>query len=159
MLKNKLETGDLNILTERGIPIYEELSSVMGISVVEMSKMASQGKITGDDLTRAFQKMTSEGGVFYKGMEIASQTLSGKMSTLKDNIALTAAEIGTQLLPTIKPLIDRMIDIAGRMREWVTANSDLINQKIQGFIEKVTKTAASSLSNGTTVQFQQFLQL
>ena len=42
--------------------------------------------------------------IFFKGMEIASKTLTGKLATLKDNISLTAASLGMQLLPTIKPI-------------------------------------------------------
>ncbi len=149
MLKNKVETGDLNILTERGIPIYNELSKSMGISVAEMSKMAAQGKITGQDLTNAFEAMTSEGGVFFQGMEIASKTLTGKISTLKDNIALTGATIGKNLLPIIKPLVDRAIEIAGAVRKWAEQNRSLINVKINNFIKKtvdVVKTAITVFS-------------
>lgn len=138
LLKNKLETGDLNILTERGIPIYKELSESMGVTVAEMAKMASQGKITGADIEKVFQKMTSEGGVFFKGMEIASATLTGKISTLKDNLALTAATIGTQLLPTIKPLLDRAIKIAAATREWINNNKEMINQRVQDAFAKIS---------------------
>jgi tape measure domain-containing protein len=141
MLKGKVDMESLNMIAEAGVPIYSELADSMGVTVQEMMDMSRKGSITSDDLTRAFKKMTNEGGIFYKGMDIASKTLSGKLSTLKDNISLTAAEIGTQLLPTIKPLIDRMIEVAGRMREWVSANSELINQKINGFINSVAGAA------------------
>ena len=82
--------------------------------------------------------MTNEGGVFFKGMEIASATLTGKISTLKDNLALTAATIGTQLLPTIKPLLDRAIKIATAMREWINNNKEFINQRVQEVFKKIT---------------------
>jgi tape measure domain-containing protein len=152
MLKGKVDMESLNMIAEAGVPIYSELADSMGVTVQEMMDMSRKGSITSDDLTRAFKKMTNEGGIFYKGMDIASKTLSGKLSTLKDNISLTAAEIGTQLLPTIKPLIDRMIEVAGRMREWVSANSELINQKIKGFIDNVTSAArflSQQWQNGT----------
>ncbi|MDC7125781.1 MAG: tape measure protein [Spirochaetales bacterium] len=145
MLKNKVDMESLNMIAEAGVPIYSELADSMGVSVQKMMKMSSAGKISSKDLTKAFEKMTSEGGVFYKGMEIASKTLTGKMSPLKDNINLTKAAIGESLLPTLKPLIDRAIEIAGKMREWVSANQDLINQKIADTIEKI-KDVSSKLT-------------
>jgi len=139
MLKNKVDMESLNMIAEAGVPIYTELADSLGVTVEEMMKMSSAGNIASSDLEDAFKNMTSEGGIFFNGMEIASKTLSGKMSTLKDNIALTAASIGKQLLPTIKPLIDRAIEMAGVVREWVNNNQGLINQKIQDFIAGVTK--------------------
>lgn len=146
MLKGKVDMESLNMIAEAGVPIYSELSASMGVSVKEMMKMSSAGTITSNDLTKAFQNMTGEGGIFYKGMEIASQTLSGKMSTLKDNISLTSAAIGMQLLPTIKPLIDKAIKVAQTVKEWVTANQELINQKLQTFITNLVATLTTTFN-------------
>lgn len=140
MLKGKVDMESLNMIAEAGVPIYSELSNSMGVSVAEMMKLSSAGKITSDDLTNAFKAMTSEGGIFFNGMQIASQTLSGKMSTLRDNIALTKAQIGGALLPTLKPLIDRGIEIAGVIRNWVSANNELINDKVNNFFNGVYST-------------------
>jgi hypothetical protein len=74
--------------------------------------------------------MTSSGGVFFGGMEIASKTQSGLWSTLKDNIALTAAAIGQQILPISKQYTAEAIKIASAMREWVNGNKDLIRQRL-----------------------------
>ncbi|MDC7218646.1 MAG: tape measure protein [Spirochaetales bacterium] len=137
MLKGKVDMESLNMIAEAGVPIYSELADSMGVSVAEMMKMSSAGKISSDDLTRAFEQMTTEGGVFYNGMEIASQTLTGKLSTLKDNINLTKAAIGKSLMPVLKPMVDRLIEAAGKVREWATANQALIGQKIEGTIEKI----------------------
>ncbi len=131
MLKGKVDLESLNMIAEAGVPIFTELSNEIGVSSKEMFKMVTAGEVTTDQLTNTFKTMTSEGGIFFKGMEIASKTLTGKLSTLKDNLSLTAATIGTQLLPTIKPLLDRAIKIAGAMREWINQNKELINQNIQ----------------------------
>lgn len=141
MLKGKVDMESLNMIAEAGVPIYSELAKSLDVSVAEMMKMSSAGKIASSDLEKAFQNMTTEGGIFYNGMTIASKTLSGKLSTLKDNIALTAAGIGTALLPTIKPLVDKAIEMAGAMREWIEANQELIQQKVGEAIEKIVKVA------------------
>lgn len=142
MLKGKVDMESLNMIAEAGVPIYTELASSLGVSVAEMMKLSSAGKIASSDLEDAFKNMTSEGGIFFKGMEIASKTLTGKLSTLKDNIALTAASIGMQLMPTIKPLVDQAIKAAGAMREWVNNNKDLINQKLQSTFKGIGATVS-----------------
>lgn len=115
MLKNKVDMESLNMIAEAGVPIYTELADSMGVSVAEMTAMSSAGKITSSDLTEAFQKMTSEGGIFFEGMQIASETASGKMSTLKDIGVLLAAEIGGKLLPAWKGFLDVMINAGNSM--------------------------------------------
>lgn len=117
VLKNKVEMGDLTRLVGAGIPIYGELAKTLGVSVQEMAKMVSQGKVTGTAMTATFQRMTAEGGIFFNGMSIASETLSGKVSTLSDNFKLFMAELGTRFLPVMKAGVDRLIKFV----QWMTA--------------------------------------
>ena len=138
MLKGKVDLESLNMIAEAGVPIFTELSDEIGVTSKEMFKMVTAGEVTTEQLTDTFRTMTSEGGIFFKGMEIASKTLTGKLSTLKDNLALTAATIGMQLLPTIKPLLDRAIKVAGAVREWVNNNKEMINQRIQDIFQKIS---------------------
>ncbi len=137
MLKGKVDMESLNMIAEAGVPIFSEMAKSMGISKEKLFDMSKAGKLTTNALTNTFQAMTSEGGIFYKGMEIASKTLTGKMSTLKDNIKLTAAALGKNLLPILKPIIDDLIKLAGRAKEWVIVNQDLIRQKLNEAIEKI----------------------
>lgn len=130
LLKGKPDMESLNMIAEAGVPIFSEMAASMGITKVQLFELSKQGKLTSDDLVKTFERMTNEGGIFFQGMEIASKTLTGKFSTLKDNIALTAATIGTQMLPILKPMVDRGIEIAGTVRKWVSENKELINSKI-----------------------------
>jgi tape measure domain-containing protein len=127
MLKGKVDLESLNMISEAGVPIFDQLSKKLGISTAQMFKMVSAGKITTDQLTDTFKTMTSEGGVFYNGMIIASQTTSGIFSTLSDTIKQTAASIGEKLLPYIKQAALYIIDIAGRVNTWVSENGKLID--------------------------------
>ena len=140
----KATMQDINQLINNGVPILGELANMWGVTVGQAREMVSQGKATGDAVSAAFRNMTQEGGRFFNGMSIASATFDGKMSTLKDNIALTAASIGQALMPTLKPMIDRAIEIAGAVREWVTANQELIQQRLESFIQR-TVTFARNL--------------
>jgi tape measure domain-containing protein len=127
MLKGKVDMESLNMIGEAGVPIFDQLAKTMGLKVNDaFFKMISAGEITTNDLTKAFKKMTSEGGLFYKGMEIASETTSGKWSTLKDNVALTSAKIGEVLAPTVKETIDKFTEIAQKVKSWVEQNKELV---------------------------------
>lgn len=138
MLKGKVDMESLNMIAEAGVPIFQDLAEVMGMQTGErFFKMISAGKVSTEDLTRAFEKLTGEGGKFENGMVIASKTTSGMFSTLKDNVALTAAELGGVLAPTVKGLIGQLTTVAQKAREWVTANRDLVNQKFLSFVDQV----------------------
>ena len=139
MLKGKVDMESLNMIAEAGVPIFTELASAMGTKVNQaFFKMISAGEVGTRDLTRAFEKMTSTGGVFFRGMEIASETQSGLWSTLKDNVSLTAAAIGQQILPVSKQYTKQAIELTGRIREWVTANRDLIRQRVGDTVTFIT---------------------
>lgn len=78
-------TEDLNILQDRGIPIYKALGEVMGVPVSQVKKLASQGKVTADVYNKAIDSIASH----TKGaMEGQSQTFNGMMSTLEDNLSV-----------------------------------------------------------------------
>ena len=141
MLKGKVDMESLNMIAEAGVPIFTELANSMGVKVnAAFFKMISTGKVTTKQLTKAFEKMTSEGGVFFKGMEIASKTTTGLFSTLKDNISLTAAELGSVLAPTVKELISQATTVAKRVREWVKNNKELIGSRFVSFVDSVKES-------------------
>lgn len=138
MLKGKVDMESLNMIAEAGVPIFDDLAAVMGVEVGEkFFKMISGGKVTTEQLEAAFTKLTSKGGKFYQGMEIASKTTSGLWSTLMDNISLTAAELGGVLSPIVKELIGSGTDMAQRVRDWVKANRELISGKVNEYVAKI----------------------
>lgn len=135
MLKGKVDMDSLKMIAEAGVPIFDDLAAVMGMDVgPKFFKMISSGRVTTQQLTKAFEKATGAGGKFYKGMEIASKTTSGMISTLKDNISRAAAEIGGALAPTIKDLIGQATVVAGRVREWAIANREVISERFTYYV-------------------------
>jgi len=146
MLKGKVDMESLNMIAEAGVPIFTELAASMGTEVgADFFKMISAGEVATDDLIGAFDRMTRKGGVFFGGMEIASRTQSGLWSTLKDNVALTAAAIGQQILPISKQYTRQAIELAGNIREWVNANKELIGQRIQDTLSFITSNLGNFL--------------
>lgn len=78
-------TEDLNILQDRGIPIFKALGEVMGVPVSQVKKLASEGKVTADVYNKAIDSIASH----TKGaMEGQSKTFNGMMSTLEDNLSV-----------------------------------------------------------------------
>lgn len=138
MLKGKVDMESLNMIAEAGVPIFQDLAAVMGTKVgAKFFKQISAGRVTTDQLAKAFERLTSKGGKFFNGMEIASKTTSGMWSTLTDNISLAAAELGSVLAPTVKELIGVATEMAIRAREWVKANRELVEQKFLAFVDNV----------------------
>ena len=137
LLKGKVDMESLNMIAEAGVPIFNDLSAVVGKSGTKLFKAISAGKISTEDLTKAFQKMTGKGGIFFEGMKIASETLSGKVSTLKDNVGLAAAELGTVLAPVLKDTTDYLIDISKQAKQWIIQNKAIIRTKLDEFIKKI----------------------
>jgi tape measure domain-containing protein len=119
--KGKASLEEINMMAERGLPIFNVLAKNMGVSREELFKLISAGKVGQRDIAKAFQVMTSEGGLFFKGMEKQSQTFSGIISTMKDNISLAAAELGSKLLPFAKEAALRTITMAKAVKEWIAA--------------------------------------
>ena len=135
LLKGKVDLKSLNMMAEAGIPIYSELSKSMGIkSMAEFFKSVTAGKVSIGALDKALKDMTSEGGMFFKSMEISSKTFSGIMSTLKDEITIAMAEIGEAIAPELKDLQLEAIKIAKAFRLWAAANKGVISKKFKDFI-------------------------
>ena len=121
-------TEDLNILQDRGIPIYKALAEELGINTADVKKWASEGKISSDIYQNALDNLAKgvEGG-----MAKMSKSFSGQLSTMKDNFEQMAGTLS-------KPIFDFLA-------EQLT--------KIMPFIESV----ASSLSeNGLMGTIQRF---
>lgn len=162
MLKGKVDMESLNMIAEAGVPIFQDLAEVMGMKTGEkFFKTISAGKVTTDQLTKAFEKLTGEGGKFFNGMEIASQTTTGLWSTLKDNISLTAAELGGVLAPIVKDLIRQATVVAQRIREWVKNNRELIASRVTQFVEKAKKVIGALIDQiqGLNSQYSLFDRL
>lgn len=86
---------DIRQFAGRGVPIYEELAKVLGVSVSEVNKYISAGKVGFPEVEQAFKNMTSEGGKFYNLMQEQSKTITGQISNLQDNFDMMLNDIGS----------------------------------------------------------------
>lgn len=102
-------TEDLNILQDRGIPIFKGLAEVMGVSVAEVKNMAGQGKITADIYNEAINSIasTTEGA-----MDKQSKTFSGMLSTIQDNVVNISQKIIQPIFEKVLKYMPLVIDLA-----------------------------------------------
>jgi tape measure domain-containing protein len=110
--KGKATLEELNLFTEAGVPIMQELSKQYGLTTQEMFKFIEAGKLGFADVDKALTSLTSEGGQFAGVMEAIAETTAGKFSTAVDNVKLAGAELGAILLPTIKDILDDVISLS-----------------------------------------------
>jgi tape measure domain-containing protein len=61
-----LYAEDINQLVEAGIPIIQEFASQLGVSTAQVKKLASEGKISFEELQLAFFNLSKEGSQFSK---------------------------------------------------------------------------------------------
>ena len=91
----RLTSNELRQFNMRGIPLLGELADMMGVTKTAIRDMVERGEIGANDVTKAFQRMTSEGGRFFDLMDKQSKTLEGRWSTLKDAFSqLTFSSVG-----------------------------------------------------------------
>lgn len=135
--------------TNAGVPLLRTVIKMWrrhGESIEDVRlrarKMIRAGKLTSTVMRKAFKIMTSEGGTFYKGMEKASKTFEGRMSTLREEIDITKSTIGTALLPVMKDYVEIAIKNVKAMTQWAKANKDVIKTKFlewTGKLESIAK--------------------
>lgn len=118
----KASAIDIKQFAYAGINIYGLLADYTGKSTAEVQKMT----ISYDLLTAALQKASEEGGRYYNAMETQSQTMSGRIETLKDN--------WSQLLGT---LTEGLTETEGKL---VTAAS--------GWVQRLQEAFETSGANG-----------
>jgi tape measure domain-containing protein len=108
----RLMGQDLLQLINAGFNPLTIIAEKTGKSMAQLKKDMEAGAISADMVSEAFKIATSEGGLFFGGMERASKTFKGLVSTLVDNVVALGRSIGDILLPTLK-------NIVGTLSDWV----------------------------------------
>lgn len=126
---------DIKQFAAAGLPIYEV-----------MKDMGVQGNLTAEQVTEAFRRMAGEGGTFFNGMEIASTTLNGKLSTLGDTwdeFQATFADVSgfvavrTQITELKTKALEVLLDILNKANE-----NPVLKTLLQGAIVAAITTLA-----------------
>jgi tape measure domain-containing protein len=100
----KAATIDIKQFAYAGINIYQILADYTGKSVQEVQKMT----ISYDLLSQALIAASEEGGRYYNAMDTQSQTMNGRISTLKDNVSQLAGLLTGNLTNALGGVISKL---------------------------------------------------
>lgn len=103
----KATAADIKQFAYAGIDVYGILADYTGKSTTEVQKMT----ISYDLLTQALQAASEEGGRYYNSMDTQSQTMNGRVSTLKDNVSQLAGLLTGDLSGGIGVVIGNLNDM------------------------------------------------
>lgn len=108
----KLSGQDLLQMINAGFNPLNIISQKTGESMADLKERMSEGALSSEEVAKALQWATEEGGLYYGAMEKASQTTEGKFSTLKDEFNSAVGELTSGLLPTFTKLVDKLTGLA-----------------------------------------------
>jgi len=127
--QGKLMGQDLLQMINAGFNPLKVISEQTGESMSDLKEKMAEGQISFEMVAEAMRVATSEGGQFYNAMETQSKTLTGQISTLKDNVNALFGEMTTglseNLTEDILPwLIEQVEDLnkaweEGRLQEYI----------------------------------------
>lgn len=104
---------DIKQFAYAGINIYQILADYTGKSVQEVQNMT----ISYDLLSHALIAASEEGGRYYNAMDTQSQTMNGRISTLKDNVSQLAGLMTGDLSSGIGVVIGHLNDMVVAAQE------------------------------------------
>lgn len=109
----KATSADIKQFAYAGIDVYGILADYTGKSTAEVQNMT----ISYDLLTQALQAASEEGGRYYNSMDTQSQTMNGRVSTLKDNVSQLAGLLTGDLFSGIGVVIGNLNDLIVKAQE------------------------------------------
>jgi tape measure domain-containing protein len=138
----KATTADIKQFAYAGIDVYGILADYTGKSTAEVQNMT----ISYDLLTQALQAASEEGGRYYNSMDTQSQTMNGRVSTLKDNVKQLAGLLTGDLSSGIGVAIGKLNDMVVVAQEAYKLDgwSGLIG-KITGLTTVIDKAKSSAV--------------
>lgn len=135
-------TADIKQFAYAGIDVYGILADYTGKSTTEVQNMT----ISYDLLTQALQAASEEGGRYYNSMDTQSQTMNGRVSTLKDNVSQLAGLLTGDLSSGIGVAIGKLNDMVVAAQEAYKLDgwSGLIGE-ITGLTTVIDKAKSSAV--------------
>lgn len=145
-------TVDIRQFAGRGIPIFEELAKVLGVSKDQVGELVKEGKVGFKEVEQAFKNMTSEGGKFANLMENSAGTWPQRLSNIEDTLFQKMNEFGNKYkevfefgIATAEDLVESLDDVlsvmGGLIAAYGTYKAALITaavaQKAVGFVESI----------------------
>jgi lambda family phage tail tape measure protein len=103
--KGRLQTEELLQFQERGVGIQGELQRMYNLSGQELQKALSDGRVSSEAFEQAIVRLTDKGGKYANGAIAQSDTLNGRLSTLRDTVTSLSQTIGGALEPALSRIL------------------------------------------------------
>ena len=138
----KASAIDIKQFAYAGINVYQVLADYTGKTVQEVQNMT----ISYDLLSNALIAASEEGGRYYNAMDTQSQTMNGRVSTLKDNVSQLAGLMTGDLSSGIGVVIEKLngMVVAAQEAYKLDGWSGLIG-KITGLTTVIDKAKSSAV--------------
>ena len=109
----KATAVDIKQFANAGINIYQVLADYTGKSVQEVQSLT----VSYDLLSEALIAASEEGGRYYNAMDTQSQTLNGRVSTLKDNVNQLAGLLTENLTEAVGKVVEKLNEMVVAAQE------------------------------------------
>lgn len=143
---------------DSGRPVGEAMQRLQELGAISPDVRAKLEKLQaeGKKGSEVWQVAAEELARFSGGMELQSQTWSGKISTLSDNWAQVRAEFGKPIMDALKPLLDEGIGSLESMAAKAREIGETIAYAMRFMIEAFRQGEAWNLAKlGLTLAFQE----
>ena len=151
----KVTLENVNMMIDAGFNPLNQICDATGESMSDLYKRISDGKVSFSELEAAVEAATSQGGQFYNGMLEASQTFSGRMSTLTDNTKALLGALSDSLYSSLSDLLPVANDVVLELTDAFTEGgvpamldtaAELLDNFADGLIQKIPD-AVSAVSD------------
>lgn len=136
----KLTKDSFNDLVKAWVPIWDQLAEDLWLTVDQVKKLASEWKITDEQVSTAFQHMTEEWGVFFWMLDSQSWSIGAKMNNLKTSLTTMWENIATAVLPAFEQLIwdaqdttDALMETSQTWSSWMLMLQKWVYVVVQAF--------------------------
>lgn len=131
--KGKADMEVLNVYTDQGVQILDALGQQLGKTSAEIVKMASEGKISFQDLDNALNALASEGGLYYGTLEKAAMRLDAVQAGLQESVKSLKASFGQMLAPAVSAVLTVFTNLVDKIN-----SSPILKGLLAGAIAAIT---------------------
>lgn len=151
---------EINMMIDQGFNPLNIIAEQTGETMAEVRDRVSDGEVSFEELSKALQIATDEGGQFYNAMENQSKTFEGQMSTLQDNVSALAGSLTEGLfsslaenaLPQVNNWVDELLTAAETegIDGVIEASGNILSEAISALLNSspmLVETATSLVSS------------
>ena len=128
MNKGKLQGQELRQFAENGVGLAGALAASMNKTTAQILKMSEDGLISFDDMKKALQGLTGEGGRFNNMMARINETFTGQWNSLIENIQTFGRDLGALVLPKLTQMLNEINKIVAAVNSFGDAKWEFISQ-------------------------------